>query len=115
MATEAYIPEEISIAGEKLAEPILLTFYDPDGVTPHGSLTTPAPLAAGTRTGPLVCIGRRDKKKWEVRIPEIEVLNRTAVGFEYRIHGPIGRTLLEEESGEAARIGPRLENLGATF
>ncbi|TWT46137.1 hypothetical protein RAS1_25850 [Phycisphaerae bacterium RAS1] len=115
MATEAYIPDEITLAGEKIAEPIVLTFYDPDGDAPHGSLTTTAPLPTGARAGPLICIGRRDKKKWEVRVPEIEVVNRTAVGFEYLIFGAIQRTVLEEEGGDTAKIGPRLENLGATF
>ena len=116
MAAEAYIPSEVTFAGKAIEEPVIVTFYDADSDRPHGSLTTGKPLAVGARGGPLVVLGTRDKKQWQITVPEIEVRNRTAVGFEYAVHGKLERTLLSEEAGAAeAKAGPRLENLGATF
>lgn len=116
MATEAYIPTEVTYRGAAIDDPVLVTLYDVEGRAPHGSMTTPKPLPAGERGGPLVVLGTREKKEWRVTLPEIEVRNKTAVGFEYIIHGTIQREVLKaDDSAIETKTGPRLENLGATF
>lgn len=116
MATEAYIPTEVTYCGRPIDEAVIVTFYDADGEQPHGSLTTSKPLPVGERGGPLVVLGTREKKSWQITAPEIEVRNKTALGFEYTIRGRLERTLLSEEAGaDEQKAGPRLENLGATF
>jgi hypothetical protein len=116
MATDAYVPTEVTFRGQVIDEAVIVTFYDADSDAPHGSLTTPKPLPVGERGGPLVVVGSRDKKQWRVTVPAIEVRNRTAVGFEYTIVGKLERSMLSEDSTAGdQRAGPRLENLGATF
>ncbi len=94
MTTEAYIPTAVTFDGRTLGDALVVTLYDPDSDDPHGSLTTHQPLAEGIRGGPLVIVGTRDKKTWQVTLPEIEVCRATAVGFEFVIHGGVQRAVL---------------------
>ncbi|HQL55139.1 MAG TPA: hypothetical protein PLQ87_10570 [Phycisphaerae bacterium] len=94
MATEAYIPSEVTFGEQRIADVIAVTLYNPDSDEPHGALTTHQPLAEGTRGGPLVIIGTRDGKTWRVTLPEIEVCRSTAVGCEYTIFGRVTRTAM---------------------
>ena len=94
MTTEAYIPSEVRY-GEKLIEEVFaVTLYDPDSDDPHGSMTTHQPLREGERGGPLTVIGTRDGKRWQITLPEIEVIRRTAVGCEFIVYGRLTRTVL---------------------
>ena len=116
MAAEAYIPTEVIYRGRTIDESVIVTFYDADSEKPHGSMTTGKPLPVGERGGPLVVLGSREKKQWQITAPEIEVRNKTALGFEYTIIGKIERKLLSEDADAGEKkAGPRLENLGATF
>ncbi len=116
MATEAYIPTEVTYRGAAIEDAVLVTLYDAEGAAPHGSMTTPKPLPAGERGGPFVVLGTREKKEWRVTLAEIEVRNKTAVGFEYVVHGDIRREVLKaDDAATETKAGPRLENLGATF
>jgi hypothetical protein len=94
MTAEAYIPAEVTFAGRPIAEVIAVTLYDPDSDDPHGALTTPHPLAAGERAGPLIVLGTRDGKQWRITLPEIEVIRQTAIGCEFIVYGQITRTAL---------------------
>lgn len=116
MAVEAYIPTQVTLGGEVIPEVFVVTLYDPQGDHPRGSMTTAHPLPAGRTAGPLVVTGRRDGRLWRITAPQIEVINRSAVGFEYSIRGPLERAVLGDAPDVAAgRPGQRLENLGATF
>lgn len=116
MAIEAYIPTHASFAGQPLGEGIVFTLHNAESDAPHGSFTTSQPLPAGTRGGPLVVQGMRDGKRWEITLAEIEVRNKSAVGFEYAIRGPIQRSLLDGDAAEKkAEVQLNMGNLGATF
>jgi hypothetical protein len=91
MTTEAYIPSAVTYGGRRLDSVVVVTLYDPDSDDPHGAVTTPAPLAAGDRGGPLVVIGTRDQHTWRLTLPEIEVCRSTAVGFEFVVFGRVQR------------------------
>jgi hypothetical protein len=86
MALEAYIPQEVTFAGQPVAAVFAVTLYNPDSDDPHGSLTTLNPPAEGTR-GPLQLRGTRDGQAWQVELPEIEISRSTAVGCEFTIFG----------------------------
>jgi hypothetical protein len=95
MATEAYIPQDVQLAGEPISETFALTLHDPDSDTPHGTLTTHQPPAEGTRRGPLVVRGTRDGQAWRVTLPEIEVYRASSVGCEFNVYGRIERVKLK--------------------
>ncbi len=95
MTTEAYIPSEVTYAGQQISDVFAVTLYDPDGEAPHGAITTHSPLADGQRGGPLVIVGARDGRRWRVTLPEIEVCRSTAVGCEFTIFGKVERTALD--------------------
>ncbi len=90
MATEAYIQPEVTFAGRTVGEVLAVTLYNADSDDPHGSMTTHQPLHEGER-GPLVVVGTRDKKRWRVTLPEIEVSRASAVGCEFTVFGRVAR------------------------
>ncbi len=97
MTTEAYIPEEVTLAGRRIDEVFAVTLYDPDSDDPHGSMTTHNPLPEGQRAGPLIVVGTRDGKRWRVTLPEIEDYRSTAVGCEFTVFGRVRREELQHE------------------
>jgi hypothetical protein len=117
MTLEAYIPSEATFAGATIADPVLVTLHDLDGESPHGSMTTRNALPTGERGGPLVFVGTREGKTWRVTLAEIEVRNRSALGFEYGIVGPVRREALAEQAEGEKKDQPEtsLQDLGATF
>jgi hypothetical protein len=94
MTTEAYIPAEVTFGDRRIDEVFAVTLYDPDSDDPHGAMTTHQPPAEGERCGPLVVIGTRDNKRWQITLPEIEIIRRTAVGCEFIVFGRLTRTAL---------------------
>lgn len=113
---EAYIPSSIQFEGHSLDESHVVTLYNPDGDQAHGSVTTGQPLLAGTRGGPLVILGKRDGKDWRVLLPQIEVVNKTAVGFEFRMQAPPQRELVGDGNGDGEKKREiTMGDLGATF
>ncbi|MBN2445832.1 MAG: hypothetical protein JXO22_03860 [Phycisphaerae bacterium] len=94
MPLEAYVPSEISLAGQPLDEISVLTLYDPDSDEPHGALTGPGAPEDGHRAGPLTLVGVREGAQWRVELDEIEVCHRTPVGCEFTIFGSVRRTRL---------------------
>jgi hypothetical protein len=94
MAAETYLPAEVTFAARPIADVFAVTLHNPDSDDPHGSMTTHNPLDEDERGGPLLVIGTRDGKRWRVTLPEIEVIRRSAVGFEFLIFGPIERVAL---------------------
>jgi len=90
MATEAYTEVEATFGGTPIPDVFAVTLHNPDSDDPHGALTTHQPLPEGAR-GPLIVTGRRDGKRWQVILPEIEVYRSTAVGCEFTIFGPARR------------------------
>lgn len=96
MAIETYIPTEVTYADAAVDGAVALTLYDPDTDRPHGALTTRNPLPAGARGGPLVVRGRRGGRRWLLRLAEVEVVSRTALGCEFRVHGGIVRRELHD-------------------
>lgn len=118
MAVRAYVPSEVRLVDRPIRGTRLITLYDPDSDGPSGSMTTSEPLETGLRAGPLVFVGRRDGKQWRVTLPEIDVRNASALGFEYRINGPIVEELLGEDQDRNEERGPvkkTLSDYGATF
>lgn len=105
MSARAYIPTELTFDGRPLEDAIVLTLFDVGTPAPHGSVTVGKPPAAGAR-GTLAMKGRHIKDVWRVIIPAIEITNRTAVGFEFRIHPPadgspaVQAECLEKHEGE---------------
>lgn len=91
MAIEVYIPTEARFENRPLAGARVLTLYDAESTSPHGSMTLSTPPAAETRGGPLEVLGRRDDKVWHVLISDIRVRRATAVGIEFDVLGPIER------------------------
>jgi hypothetical protein len=94
MTTEAYIPAEVTFGERRIDEVFAVTLYDPDSDDPHGALTTHQSPAEGERGGPLVVVGTRDNKRWQITLPEIEIIRRTAVGCEFIVFGRLTRTAL---------------------
>lgn len=116
MPVRAYIPVEIRFQDRPIEGARLVTLYNPDGDDRNGSMTTTHPLEAGTRGGPLVVIGRREGTEWELTLPEIVVRNKSAVGFEYDILGPIeARVLREGVPDSRSKVEKGLGDYGATF
>src|SRR5262249_50173239 len=95
MALEAYIPTSVQLDDQPIEEVMVATLYDPESPTARGSLTGPQPIEAGAE-GRLVIVGRRDGKEWRVTLPRISVRNKTALGCEYAIEGPVEREVLRE-------------------
>ena len=91
MTTEAYVPSKVTYQGQAIDEVFAVTLYDPDSDDPHGAVTTHHPLASGARGGPLVVIGTRDGRSWQLTLSEIEVCRSTAVGFEFVVFGRVQR------------------------
>lgn len=104
MATEAYIPSEVTYCGQPVEGALVLTLYDPDGDQPRGSLTGSNPLPVNQSGGPLEVRGARDGKLWKISIAEVDVVNRSAVGCEFRIVGDLRREL-ERVSAPATSNG----------
>lgn len=96
---EAYVPSEITLAGEPLAGVRVVTLYDPDSDTPHGAITMSDPPAEGERAGPLILQGTREHSTWRVEIAEIEVYQRSAVGCEFNAFATPQRRRLDEPDG----------------
>ncbi len=116
MSVKAYIPSTVRFGDRTINGTRIITLYDPDGDKPNGSMTTSEPLQHGVRGGPLVFQGTRDGKSWEITLPEIAVNNKTAMGFEYDIVGPIQEKLLADDGGnEQGPIEKGLSDYGATF
>lgn len=116
MSVKAFIPSEVRFGDRAIKGARIITLYDPDGESPNGSMTTSEPLERGARGGPLVFVGIRDGKSWEITLTEIAVNNKTAVGFEYDILGPIHEKLVEEDVGkQRGPIEKGLGDYGATF
>lgn len=116
MSVKAYIPSEVRFGDRPIKGTRIITLYDPDGDRPNGSMTTSEPLEHGVRGGPLVFLGVREGKSWEITLPEIAVNNKTAMGFEYDILAPIREKLLDEDVGEQrGPIEKGLGDYGATF
>lgn len=90
MASETYIPTEVTFAGQPLDEVFALTLYNADGDDAHGSMTTSAPPAEAQR-GPLAVTGMRDGKQWRLMLPEIEIYHATALGCEFTVLQPVQR------------------------
>ncbi len=116
MSVQAYVPSEVQFDGAPINGTRLITLYHVETDDRHGSMTTSEPLKTGVRAGPLVFVGRRDGKQWRVTLPEIDVRNASALGFEYRINGPIVEELLsEDQDEERGPIEKSLSDYGATF
>jgi len=116
MPVQAYIPVEVRFNGRPLEGTRLVTLYHPEADHRNGSMTTSTPLDAGTRGGPMVIIGRRDGKEWELTLPEIVVRNKSAVGFEYDILGTIEAKVLKEGVPDSrSKVEKGLGDYGATF
>lgn len=98
MGLEAYIPIQTTFQSDRLDDVVAITLYNADGPAPSGSMTASTPPSAGS-AGPLSFVGRRDGKEWQVRVPQIEVHHKTAVGCEFRITGPVERVVLRELTG----------------
>jgi hypothetical protein len=99
VAIETYIPTEVTYADAAMDGAVALTLYDADTDSPHGALTTRHPLPAGERGGPLLVRGHRGGKRWLLRLAEVEVVNRTALGCEFRVHGQVVREVLGDGRG----------------
>ncbi len=95
MAIEAYIPSSVTFDGRPQPDAALVTLYDPEGVSPRGSLTGPNDLER-TAQGTLVLIGTRGGKEWRVTLPIITLVNKTAVGCEFSLDAPPTREVLRE-------------------
>jgi len=91
VAVEAYIPTEVRYEDETVNNVFVFTLYDRESSAPHGALTTRNPLPVGSRGGPLIVRGARGGSQWRLALPEIEVINRTAMGCEFRVLGPVVR------------------------
>jgi hypothetical protein len=107
MALEAYIPSSVRLDDRAIEDVMVVTLHDPDSAGASGSLTGPNSIEAGT-TGRLEIVGRRDGKEWRVTLPRISVGNRTALGCEYAIEGPVEREVLRE-LGEVKKHEKALE------
>lgn len=107
MALEAYIPSSVELENGAIADVMIITLYQPDSDSPRGSLTGSHPMEAG-RSGRLVFVGTRDGKEWRVTLPRIDVYNKTALGCEYSIRGPIEREILRD-MGEVKKHEKALE------
>lgn len=95
MAIEVYIPAEVSFRDDVIDNAVVFTLYDPDTDAPRAALTAPNALDTGARGGPLIVVGTRGGKRWRVTLPEIEVVNHTALGCEFRVHGRATRDALD--------------------
>lgn len=107
MALEAYIPSTVELENAAIADVMVITLYQPDSEKARGSLTGAHPIEAG-KSGRMVFVGTRDGKEWRVTLPRIEVSNKTALGCEYSIRGPVEREMLRE-LGEVKKHEKALE------
>jgi len=107
VALEAYIPSTVELEGGAIPDVIVITLYQPDSDAPRGSLTGAHPIEAG-QSGRMVFVGTRDGKEWRVTLPRIEISNKTALGCEYQIRGPVQREMLRD-LGEVKKHEKALE------
>ena len=97
MPLEAYVPSEVWLGGEPLADVMVVTLHDPDSDAPHGTLTAARPPAVGTRAA-LRLVGRREGRVFAVEVDEIEVCQASAVGCEFTVFGQVRRTPVTPET-----------------
>ncbi len=102
MTVEAYIATEAVYQDGVVADVFVFPLYDGGGSAPRGALTTRCPLASGKRGGPLIVKGIRRGRRRLARLGEVEVVNSTARGREFRIHGEAVRKAL---AGVTSRSG----------
>ncbi len=107
MALESYIPSSVELEDGAVTDVMVITLYQPDTDKARGSLTGAHPIEAG-RSGRMVFVGTRDGKEWRVTLPQIEVSNKTALGCEYSIRGPVEREMLRD-MGEVKKHEKALE------
>jgi hypothetical protein len=102
VAVEAYIPTEVTYRDETVNNVFVFTLYDRESSAPRGALTTRNPLPVGAHGGPLIVRGARGGSQWRLALPEIEVINRTAMGCEFHIQGDIVREMLTDTASRSA-------------
>jgi hypothetical protein len=99
VAIEAYIPSSVEFEARSIPDVYVITLHNPDTPAASGSMTTSSPLPAGEE-GRLRFKGTRDGKEWQIDLERISVHNRSALGCEFSLCGPVQREVLRDLGGD---------------